>query len=424
VQELQHSPADLAWQRSVMLAWETPLDAAQEPRLKRLAEGTEPPGADHPFFWAGYLLVDTGTGDGEAADADANAAPGANSNAAAGAKAVVPPAAKAAPPVLPPQSELKPPGEPPAKKPTAIEAEGEYKWRVLLIRRDWRRNRQVLGRGRTPSWNWPMRITEMFVVMKEQHTAGVLFRAISHFSKRFAGDKDGLWKADFGQATAPACMLKWVKLRRWWTFVLIGFTACPVRIAVVSCAADNFGQCWACGMSRLLTDTEIHRLLAEPKKVSSGWQKRLTPLYKNAVQGRRQLTIEGDHGSKFRIDVRDNRLIVLDFSIILTFIESKESEYILTRFNGKHPSQHTNKWERKYGEGLTHFRNTFHIHTATERYQVEGFKIDGYAEPTPRYVSFDGALRCFVNTNGFYIEDVRSDYQLPFGDEQWMKRCY
>lgn len=61
MQELEHSPADQAWQRSVLLAWETPLDAAQEPRLKRLEDGAEPPGADHPFFWAGYLLVDTGT---------------------------------------------------------------------------------------------------------------------------------------------------------------------------------------------------------------------------------------------------------------------------------------------------------------------------------------------------------------------------
>jgi hypothetical protein len=61
IQELEHSPADQAWQRSVLLAWETPLDAAQEPRLKRLDDGAEPPGADHPFFWAGYLLVDTGT---------------------------------------------------------------------------------------------------------------------------------------------------------------------------------------------------------------------------------------------------------------------------------------------------------------------------------------------------------------------------
>jgi len=61
VQELQHQSADMAWQRSVLLAWETPLDATQEPRLKRLAEGVELPGADHPFIWAGYMLIDTGT---------------------------------------------------------------------------------------------------------------------------------------------------------------------------------------------------------------------------------------------------------------------------------------------------------------------------------------------------------------------------
>jgi hypothetical protein len=122
VQELQQSPADLAWQRSVMLARETPLDPAQEPRLKRLAEGTEPPGADHPFFWAGYLLVDTGTGDGKESPADTDA----NANAAAAAKPVAPPAAKSVPPVLPPQSELKPPGDAPPKQPTA-EAEGKYK---------------------------------------------------------------------------------------------------------------------------------------------------------------------------------------------------------------------------------------------------------------------------------------------------------
>jgi hypothetical protein len=69
VQELEYAPADEAWQRSVLLAWETPLDATQEPRLKRLKEGVEPPGANHPFFWAGYLLVDTGTGNVDAEDA-------------------------------------------------------------------------------------------------------------------------------------------------------------------------------------------------------------------------------------------------------------------------------------------------------------------------------------------------------------------
>lgn len=102
VQELEQAPADEAWQRSVLLAWETPLDAAQEPRLKRLAEGVEPPGANHPFFWAGYLLVDTGTGNVEpvtpAAAAAVDAAGGTNK----------PPTENGATPVTPPQSELTP----------------------------------------------------------------------------------------------------------------------------------------------------------------------------------------------------------------------------------------------------------------------------------------------------------------------------
>ena len=112
VQELEHSPADVAWQRSVLLAWETPLDAAQEPRLKRLEEGTEPPGADHPFFWAGYLLVDTGTrGAGGAQEAAAVTGGPMNDGADAGVKDK---SAGNLPPVLPPQDELKPPAEKPA----------------------------------------------------------------------------------------------------------------------------------------------------------------------------------------------------------------------------------------------------------------------------------------------------------------------
>jgi hypothetical protein len=58
--ELPHVPADQAWRRSVTLARSTPLDAEQEPRLKRPDEGVEPPAANHPLLWSGYLLVDTG----------------------------------------------------------------------------------------------------------------------------------------------------------------------------------------------------------------------------------------------------------------------------------------------------------------------------------------------------------------------------
>jgi len=114
VQELQHSPADVAWQRSVLLAWETPLDATQEPRLKRLAEGVEPPGADHPFFWAGYLLVDTGTRVGQ----ESNEAAQADKKPVKERPATVKPPAKHPPPVAPQDGfELKKPAEKPADSP-------------------------------------------------------------------------------------------------------------------------------------------------------------------------------------------------------------------------------------------------------------------------------------------------------------------
>jgi len=59
IQELPHTSAADAWQRSVQLAQELPIDPAMEPRVKTRKD--DPPlTADHPFFWGGYLLIDTG----------------------------------------------------------------------------------------------------------------------------------------------------------------------------------------------------------------------------------------------------------------------------------------------------------------------------------------------------------------------------
>jgi CHAT domain-containing protein len=52
-------PAE-AWQKSLAAVRESPLDAAREPRLRRLPAG-ETLKANHPFFWAGYILVDPGS---------------------------------------------------------------------------------------------------------------------------------------------------------------------------------------------------------------------------------------------------------------------------------------------------------------------------------------------------------------------------
>jgi hypothetical protein len=59
MQELPFSTADEAWQRAVELVNKSPLDPLREPRIRRKQDAA-PLNADHPFFWAGYMLVDTG----------------------------------------------------------------------------------------------------------------------------------------------------------------------------------------------------------------------------------------------------------------------------------------------------------------------------------------------------------------------------
>jgi len=159
-------------------------------------------------------------------------------------------------------------------------------------------------------------------------------------------------------------------------------------------------------MGRIITEEEIRALLDEAKPLPHNWAKRLKPrLVSGQTHMRRKLEgVHGDNGNDFVIDLRYNSIQLLDFSIILSLIDHDGQRHILTRFNGKHPSFHTNKWEKKYGKPNASFHPDFHIHKATERYQCEGFDIDGYAELTTHYSSFDSALRFFVQSNGFFIE--------------------
>jgi tetratricopeptide (TPR) repeat protein len=59
-QELPNVPAAEAWQRSVEVVSDAPLAADREPRVKEEGAADALSKADHPFFWAGYLLVDSG----------------------------------------------------------------------------------------------------------------------------------------------------------------------------------------------------------------------------------------------------------------------------------------------------------------------------------------------------------------------------
>ena len=84
----------------------------------------------------------------------------------------------------------------------------------------------------------------------------------------------------------------------------------------------------------------------------------------------------------------------LDFSIILAVqIPQSNQLFRLQRYNGN-SHQHTNLIEKET------FRD-FHIHRATERYQLVGVREDAYATPTARYGDFDGALDCLYDDSNF-----------------------
>ncbi len=58
--EIPHATAAAAWQRAVYLTMDAPLQPHREPRLSVSVRDSVPQ-AEHPFFWAGYMLLDTGT---------------------------------------------------------------------------------------------------------------------------------------------------------------------------------------------------------------------------------------------------------------------------------------------------------------------------------------------------------------------------
>ncbi len=60
VQELPYMSAAEAWQRSVQLTRRNPIDVALEPRMKSTGDRVDLT-AEHPFFWAGFALVGTGS---------------------------------------------------------------------------------------------------------------------------------------------------------------------------------------------------------------------------------------------------------------------------------------------------------------------------------------------------------------------------
>lgn len=155
-------------------------------------------------------------------------------------------------------------------------------------------------------------------------------------------------------------------------------------------------------MPRVLTDREIDELIREPKPLPDNWPTLSRPRPKSRYQyDERQLEVGSTGGHRFRIIARRNRQNQLDFSVVLVFVDTDGTDYRLIRYNGVHPSRHTNRWEKQRDLPNSAFDPAFHIHRATERYQLAGYAIDGYAETTELYGDFDSALEAFLDGCGF-----------------------
>lgn len=141
-------------------------------------------------------------------------------------------------------------------------------------------------------------------------------------------------------------------------------------------------------MSDYLSDAQIAALLAEPKPLPDGFRSRLVVKAKRGHH-EAELDVQGTAGSEFRIILRRSSLNPLDFSAILAYrMPDTNTVILLRRYNGKSHS-HSNPIERQ------RFYD-FHIHTATERYQLTGNRAESFAEPTTRYATLDEALDCLL----------------------------
>lgn len=141
-----------------------------------------------------------------------------------------------------------------------------------------------------------------------------------------------------------------------------------------------------------LSDAVIQELIAEPKPLPEGLS---IPLRLTARNGHFQkgFEFECESGNRFVVKIRQSCTNPMNFSVILGYMmPGTYTVFRLRRYNGKH--QHTNVLE---GEQLY----DFHVHQATDRYQIPGFKEDHFAVATTRFYDLKSAVECLLNECGF-----------------------
>jgi hypothetical protein len=152
-------------------------------------------------------------------------------------------------------------------------------------------------------------------------------------------------------------------------------------------------------MLAVLTDAAIESLIRQSKPLPDDYRDILLKDWKDVGSHRRsELKVIGTENDVFIIHIRASNLNPFDFSAILGYEQpAGKGLFVLRRYNGRSHA-HTNRIEGN------HFRD-FHIHFASERYQLRGFREEAYAEVTDRYSDIGGVLDRLIADCGFVLPD-------------------
>lgn len=156
-------------------------------------------------------------------------------------------------------------------------------------------------------------------------------------------------------------------------------------------------------MEFFLTDIEIDPLIKEEKCIDQPIADFGRKLKEKKGHKEFDILVDRPDHSAFKIIIRQSIENPLAFSAILGFIPSNKTDvFLLRRYNGKN-HEHSNRLEKEPA-----FYD-FHIHTATERYQIAGPREEFYAEVTSRYSDLHGAIACLVSDCNIILNDSQGD---------------
>lgn len=143
----------------------------------------------------------------------------------------------------------------------------------------------------------------------------------------------------------------------------------------------------------LVSDARITELLAE-RKPALELGRVVPPETQKGAHRERQTEVIGENGSHFRVIVRQAILDPNDFSVILAYEHPDTTGVFRLRRHNGDSHDHPNRLEGSVVRG-------FHVHVATERYQLAGYREDGYAEATDAYRDLAGAAQSLLEATNF-----------------------